>query len=323
MTSLSEIKPPAQKSVAFIACVESGYLENQTMLLCRSIRRYAGRYRNAPIYTFQPRRGTAIGRDTLAVLNELGVVHDTRPLNVEFHTYAIANKILCSAWAEENLRNDTLVFVDSDTIMTGEPSDLDLSGEVDGAARPCNRWEGGISSIGPGDPNEPYWQRVYASCGLTAEPFVESVVDRKRVRAYFSSGLVAVIRDAGLFAQWREDFFRLVRAGHIPDARRIRQMDEISLAATFGRVFDRVRVLDWRYNYLLYRRPELGSPAREAQLEDLIHVHYRFWFNQPGYLHRIQPSFIPSSEIIQWLDRYLPFQPLVEGPMPSQLYSLA
>ena len=323
MTSPSELRPTAQGSVAFIACVEGGYLENQTVLLCRSIRRYAGRYRNAPIYTFQPRRGTAIGSDTLALLNELGVVHDTRLLNDEFHNYAIANKILCCAWAEENLRHDTLVFLDSDTIITGEPSDLDLSGGVDGAARPCNKWEGGISSIGPGDPNEPYWQRVYASCGLKTGPFVESVVDRKRVRAYFSSGLVAVRRDAGLFAQWREDFFRLARGGLVPDARRTRQMDEISLAATFGRAFDRVRVLDWRYNYLLYRRPELVSPAREAQLEDLIHVHYRFWFNQPGYLRQIQPSFNPSSEVLLWLDRYLPFQPIIDGAVPSQLYSLA
>jgi hypothetical protein len=292
------------------------------MLLCRSIRRYAGQYRNAPIYTFQPRRGTAISNDTLAVLNELGVVHDTRPLNVEFHSYAIANKILCCAWAEENLRHDTLVFLDSDTIITGEPSDLDLPPGVDGAARPCNKWEGGVSSTGPGDPNESYWQRVYAICGLKTESFVESVVDRKRVRAYFSSGLVAVRRDARLFARWREDFFRLVQAGHIPEARRTRQMDEISLAATFGRAFDRVRVLDWRYNYLLYRRPELGSPAREAQLEELIHVHYRFWFNQPGYLRQIQPSFNLSSKVLQWLDRYLPFQPLIDEPIQSQLYSL-
>jgi hypothetical protein len=157
---------------------------------------------------------------------------------------------------------------------------------------------------------------------LKTEPFVESVVDRKRVRAYFSSGLVAVRREAGLFSQWKEDFLRLIRAGHIPDARRTRQMDEISLAANLGRAFERVRVLDWRYNYLLYRRPELGSPAREAQLEDLIHVHYRFWFNQPGYLREIRPSFNPSSRVLRWLDRYLPFQPVIDGPVPSQLYSL-
>ena len=79
MTKPPDLKPGASASIAFVACVESGYLENQTMLLCRSIRRYAGKYRDAPIYTFQPRRGTTIGNDTLAGLNELGVVHDTRP----------------------------------------------------------------------------------------------------------------------------------------------------------------------------------------------------------------------------------------------------
>ena len=43
-------------SVVFIACVESGNLENQALLLFRSIRKYAGRYKNAPIYSFQTQR---------------------------------------------------------------------------------------------------------------------------------------------------------------------------------------------------------------------------------------------------------------------------
>src|SRR5262245_48976011 len=110
MTKVSDFQSATPGSVAFVACVESGYLENQTMLLCRSIRKYAGKYRDAPIYTFQPRVGTEVNNATLAVLNDLGVIHDTRPLNVEFYNYAIANKILCCAWAEENLDQDTLVF---------------------------------------------------------------------------------------------------------------------------------------------------------------------------------------------------------------------
>ena len=59
-------------SLAFVACIESGPLEDQTILLCRSIRRFAGRFRDAPIYTFQPRAGTAIARETLDVLNQWG-----------------------------------------------------------------------------------------------------------------------------------------------------------------------------------------------------------------------------------------------------------
>ena len=91
------------------------------------------------------------------------------------------------------------------------------------------------------------------------------------------------------------------------DPRRLRQMDEISLAATLSRSFDRVRILDGRYNYLIYRRSELCSPYREAQLADLVHIHYISKFSIPGYLWTVQPQFDPSSEILEWLERYIPF----------------
>jgi hypothetical protein len=295
-------------SLAFIACVERGYLENEAKLLCRSIRRYAGCYRDAAIYTFQPRPGMEVSDDTVSALHELGVTHVTEPLNTRFDDYAIGNKIFTCAWAEEHLTEDILVFLDSDTVIVSEPGDLILAQEFDAAVRPCNRWEGGISSTGPGDANEAYWRRVYHTCRQTAEPFVETVVDRRQVRAYFSAGIIAVRRRAGLWAEWKRHFERLMEEGLVPDdKRRLRQMDEISLAMTLSRNFERVRILDGRYNYLIYRRSELCSPYREAQLEDLVHIHYISKFSVPGYLRQVQPPLNPSSEILEWLEQYIPF----------------
>jgi hypothetical protein len=295
-------------SLAFIACVERGYLEDETKLLCRSIRRYAGRYRDVAIYTFQPRRGMEISANTLSVLHELGVTHITETLNTEFDDYAIGNKIFTCAWAEEHLTEDILVFLDSDTVIVSEPGELELPREFECAVRPCNRWEGGISSAGPGDANEAYWERLYHACSQTTEPFVETVVDRRQVRAYFSAGIIAVRRRAGLWGEWKRHFEKLMAAGLVPDdKRRVRQMDEISLALTLSRNFECVRILDGRYNYLIYRRSELCSPYREAQLEDLVHIHYISKFSIPEYLRQALPPFDQSSEILEWLEQYIPF----------------
>src|SRR5439155_21712611 len=57
--------------LAFLACVERGPLEEQTTLLCRSIRRYGGRFRAAPIYAFQPRAGHDIAPETRRTLEAL------------------------------------------------------------------------------------------------------------------------------------------------------------------------------------------------------------------------------------------------------------
>lgn len=298
-------------SLAFIACIERGKLESQTELLCRSIRRYAGRYRSAPIYTFQPRRGTDVSEETLQVLNELDVIHHTEPLNVAFHHYAHGNKIFACARAEETLTEDVLVFLDSDTVFTGEPLELELRDDVNAAVRPADSI---LNSTGVGHPNEDYWARLCRICTLDDLPFVRTELGR-RVRGFFSAGLIAVRRRASLFRQWKSDFLFLVAHDHLPEPG-LRRMDEVSLAATLGRVFDTVHLLDGRYNYLLEKRGSLPSPWREAQLEDLVHVHYRQWFNKPGFLDLLEPELNPASEIRKWLQRHLPFKPINDRPMP-------
>jgi hypothetical protein len=292
-------------SVAFIACVERGTLEQQTLLLCRSLRRYGGCHANAPFYTFSPRRGVGPCRPTRLALGDLGVEHIDEELNCEYRDYGYGNKVFVSAWAEEHLREDVLVFLDSDTVITGEPSELDLPKDADAAVRPADSTF--MNSTGPAHPMDAYWQSVYQLLKLRCEPFVETELGR-RVRAYFSSGLVAVRRSAGLFRYWREDFLRLVDAGCIPNDTGMNRMDEVSLSATLTRAFERMRILDSRYNYLIYKRAQLAPPWSNVQLEDLVHVHYRRCFNVPGYLREVEPPLDPASEIVRWLEQYLPLK---------------
>jgi hypothetical protein len=297
-------------ALAFIACVERGPLEDQAVLLCRSIRRYAGRYKNAAIYTYQPRAGTAISGTTLDAIRGLGVTHSDETLNERYADCGFANKVFACAAAEEERTEDVLVFLDSDTLITAEPSDLDLPDGIDAAALPvCNRR---LGSTVFGDPNEAYWRELYALRGITADGRVTAVIDGSSIRPYFNSGLVAVRRRSGLFGQWRADFEALMSAGHVPESTGVDGMDEFSLAATLGRAIDRVRILDLRYNYPLtwYERRALPSPWREAQLARLVHVHYRFYFTLPDYLQLLDPPLDPEDEVVRWLGPHLPFTPL-------------
>jgi hypothetical protein len=128
--------------LAFIACIEKGYLEGQALLLRRSIRKFAGRYSDAPIYTFQPRHGTEITQASLTELAELGVSHSSILLNSEHHANAYANKVFVSAYAEERLPEDILVFVDSDTVFVGEPVAFAFSCGIDAAVCPADSTPG-------------------------------------------------------------------------------------------------------------------------------------------------------------------------------------
>jgi hypothetical protein len=278
-------------TVAFVACVERGELEQKAILLCRSIRRFAGRHAGAPIYTFQPREGTEIAADTARQLAELGVRHSSERLNTAFTHYGIGNKIFASARAEELASEDVVVFLDSDTVIVDEPRALELRDGVDAAACPVDFHHSSaepesdddpfwrtrfrrVGSSGPGDPIDSYWLKMYDLLGVEPRPFVETACSRQRIRAYFNSGLVAVRRHAGLFARWRDDFLGLMSADHIPRKGPLHYMDQLSLAATLPRIWPRVEILDRRYNYALPGRDLEREPLRPIDDEALVHVHY-------------------------------------------------
>ncbi|MGI9014941.1 MAG: hypothetical protein ACR2GY_11930, partial [Phycisphaerales bacterium] len=172
-------------TLAFLACVEAGPLEAKAILLCESIRRYAGALAHAPIHTFQPRRETAIAPATYEALSQLDVIHHTDLLNHTHHNYAIGNKMFAAAWAEQHVPAELLVFVDTDTFFLNEPAELLLPDGIDAAVRPVDRKRFG--STGPDDEYEPYWQRLYELTSVRACPFVTTAVDGENIRAYFNA----------------------------------------------------------------------------------------------------------------------------------------
>jgi hypothetical protein len=58
-------------------------------------------------------------------------------------------------------------------------------------------------------------------------------------------------------------------------------------------------------------------PFDRAQLEELVHLHYRFWFNIPGFLTVLQPPLRSDSGILHWLQTYLPLLPKKEWPVEN------
>jgi hypothetical protein len=238
----------------------------------------------------------------LKALADLGVQHTAEVLNRDFQEIGVLNKIFVCARAEEILAEDILVFIDSDTLFTGEPVALDLSEGELAAVRPAE--SALLNTTGPDDPHDGYWQGVYRMFGIQNQPYVDTELGR-RVRAFFSAGLIVVRRSAGLFREWQARFLTLIEAGQIHEAG-LRRMDEVALAATLTPAFDRVRLLDARYNYLIYRRGLLAPQWKRAQLRELIHIHYRDSLAKPGFLESLDPPLDRGCGILAWLNQFLP-----------------
>ena len=300
-------------TLAFLACAERGRLEPQTLLLVRSIRRWGGRFRDAPVWTFQPRAGTEVSGATAAALRDLSVTHVTERLNERFPDYGIANKVFACAWAEEHVPADVLVFLDSDSVLLGEPAALDLPPGTDAAVRPVDRKHQG--STGPSDPHDAFWRAAYTATGVRGEPSVRTTVDDEEIRAYFNAGLVAARRDAGVMTRWREHFLRLMDASLVPPHGRITFLDQVALATALADTMPRVRIPDATHNYPLPLRPILPRALRETPLDAMVHVHYHKWFQRPGFLREISPPLDPRAERFRWLEERLPLEPTIDDPL--------
>lgn len=296
-------------SLRFVACVAAGRLEGETLLLFESIRRFGGAHAAAPLSAYRPRAGDRLESSTYAALERLGVDVREATLNVEHARQPLANKVYALAHAEAGCAEEVLVFCDSDAVFLAEPDALALAPEVDAAVAPVGRV--GDGSTGPGHANEDYWQRLYELAEAAGRPFTETALRRRRIRAYWNTGLVALRREVGIAQGWLDLLRVLTRKPHVPD-RGIDAIDQIALSAVLARAPERVATLPATYNFRITRRDKLRGRDSSLDLPGIVHVHYMRSFHVPGFLERLDPPLDRASEQYRWLRPRLPLEPRIE-----------
>jgi hypothetical protein len=280
--------------VAFVACIEGGVLEAQTLLLFDSIRRYAGRFRDCPLYALSPRAGHAISAAARHKLAELRVTYSEKILNTECIEYGSANRVAAAAYIEETRSHDILVILDSDTLFLREPAELLLTNDIDVAVRPVD--VKGMSTSGPSDSFDRYWQKLCHLSGVAYAdiPWGESFVDRQRIKANYNGGLVVVRRRLGILQKWADLFFQSIRKGLKPytDAGSFRTgagwiepaagnlwgSNQAALSLAIWSSSRQVLELPPTYNYPLHQHERLDPVIVQKVFTELVHVHYHWLF---------------------------------------------
>jgi hypothetical protein len=300
-------------SIAFLIRVARGKLEAQAVLLAESLRAWGGTLAGTPVYAFTIPEDRP-SEETMERLGAHGVTHVELRLDSPYREPPVLNKVFVSAWAERELDHDVLAFVDSDTVFLDEPGELTLDSSPEpaiAATKPVGNSRT-AGSTGPGDPNEPYWQRVYELLGVRSWPFVTTTVDRARIRAYWNTGLIAARRSAGLFQAWEDALVRLFEAGCV--FKKPVLMEQVAWAGAIADVHDQVRILPEEYNYPLPKRTLLPPGVRDLELDDLVHVHYHRWGHLPGFLGEVRPRLDPGTDRYRWLEERFPLAPTIDEP---------
>ena len=197
----------------FVLLAEAGILEWQALLLSESIRQVFGP-EEAAITVASPRPDRRPSGATILELERLGACYRSLAIRSPCPDYGTSFKLLTMAEIERCPGPEQLVMLDSDTLFLSRPV-LDL-GSNGVALRPVD--VKGMCTSGPGDPFDVYWRGLCNICDVDYDdiPWIQSAVDRKRVKASHNGGLVAVNRDHGLFARSSDFLVRSLDASLYP-----------------------------------------------------------------------------------------------------------
>lgn len=178
----------------------------EARLLVGSLRAWGGALGNAPVFCMVPGKLESIPESTRTWLTGSGCgLVPFRP-DARLDALPLATKVRAAAAAERltRSRSDVLVWLDPDTVIIREPSELLLPAGTVVAATPVHH-----RLVGLPWHHEPdgYWSALYALCG--ADPHqnfaVDTIVDREPIWPYFNAGLIVVRPGAGILAAWKDN----------------------------------------------------------------------------------------------------------------------
>ena len=291
---------------SFVCCVESGYLENYTLRMIDSMRRWGGKFADAPIYAVTPRLGPPLSRYTKNTFSRLNVNHIRCHPQSNYSWLNFFNKPLALVAAEEYITSESVCWLDSDVLILGEPEQLILNEAEDFVACASDK---NIGSAGVQDPQDVFWRELYRILNLNIEnaPWIVTEQERKKIRLYWNSGVFAYRRSVGFAKSYLEACLDILNANIANHESNIFFHDQVALGLAMIKGGLRWRALPHSYNYAMGSKTH-NQWYKEELLRTAKIVHYHdsmwppFWQTFIDCLNKTHP---PATE---WLNSLGPMK---------------
>jgi len=129
-----------------------------------------------------------------------------------YRKFPFADKLVGAAKAEAMI-DGTLMWMDTDSIVFGDLSPLDLKqGEVF-AYRPVDKK---LIGCGPEEPLSAFWQQTYMAFNLDKEfAPMKTGVEQEDIRPYFNAGCFLLRTDRKILQFWKDIFFTFIEREEI------------------------------------------------------------------------------------------------------------
>lgn len=299
-------------TIIFATYAETEVELRHARVLAESIRAFAGRFREAPMWVYVPETlASTIADETMNLFLELRVEIRTSRIPDDAGWFYYAGKTFAAGAAEAaaDEKATILVWMDEDTIVMQEPVDLVLSDGIGFAYRPVmhNR-SGSLYS----EPPDPFWSRIYEKLAIDPKALFSMVTpaDRQTIRAYFNAGLLVVRPEHQILRKWGDSFTVLYRDSVLARMCREDVTHRIFLhqTALVGAVLNTleqdalVELSEW-YNYPMFFKKMYGADTEFDSIDNIVTLRYDIYFRNPDPDWADQLK--GSAHLISWMKERL------------------
>lgn len=296
------------RKIVFTSAISPGEAGTSALLLAESIRAFAGRLSESPIWLYVTPNRDALSCEAEDRLLALDVELIPFRVDREAAKFFFIPRVVAAAEAEERAEGeaDTLVWLGTNTLVLREPTDLVLPGGRNIGYRPVH-----ITNIGSriDSPLDAFWSLIYERCGVPGDHVfpVKTHVDGNTLRPYFNAGHLAVRPEKRLIRKWRDAFTALYRMPEFEefyaDGRYRIFMHQAVLSAVILAGFPREELLELppTYNYPIHLYDQDATGRRPGSIEELVTARHEGFYDDPNWEEKM-----PAKEPLKrWITERL------------------
>ncbi|MDF5719063.1 MAG: hypothetical protein PUP91_00945 [Rhizonema sp. PD37] len=304
-----------EHQTTFVCCVESGYLETQTIRMIESLRRWGGKYKNAPVFAVTPCFGPPLAKKTHQIFDLLQVEYLSFQNQSKYSWNKFLNKPSALAAVEKLVTSVGIGWLDSDLLIVDEPDLLTLK---EGESFLACASDKNIGSAGPEDPNEQYWREICSCVGLNLEdlPWIKTELEGVPIRLYWNSGVFVYRRSTNFADHYLQTFIQICNSRIASQNAGFFFNDQIALGLTMLNMGIPWRALPYSHNYPMGSKTHKDWYNEELlKVAKIVHYHDamwpEFWDTFVECLSKTHPS------VTDWLTSIGPMKN--EAPLPSRV----
>jgi hypothetical protein len=263
--------------ITFVCCVESGALEAQTVRMIESLRRWGGKFKNAPVFAVTPCFGPPIAKKTHQIFDLFQVEYLSFQNKNKYSWNKFLNKPSALAAVEKLVTSESIGWLDSDLLIVDEPELLTLK---EGESFLACASDKNIGSAGPEDPNEQYWQKICSCLGLNLEevPWIKTEQEGVPIRLYWNSGIFVYRRSTDFAEHYLQTFIQICNSHIASQKAGFFFNDQVALGLTMIKMRIPWRALPYSHNYPMGSKTHKDWYNEELlRAAKIVHYHDAMW----------------------------------------------